>query len=83
MQCFGSGPIWVFFKGSRSTAMRCVQFRPIKCTWKKKKLQFGGHFGGTMLSRKDEAPLLIFLSYQKIPEIIPPNLKNHFLVEFL
>ena len=43
----------------------------------------GGHFGGTMLSRKDEAPLLIFLSYQKIPEIIPPNLKNHFLVEFL
>ena len=26
----------------------------------------------------------IFLSfYQKIPEIIPANLKNHFLVEFL
>ena len=84
MQCFGSGPIWVFFKGSRSTslecAVRCVQFRPIK--WKKKLRR--GTAVTLAVECYQEKMKKIFLSfYQKIPEIIPANLKNHFLVEFL
>ena len=60
MQCFGSGPIWVFFKGSRSTSLECA----VRCVCNLGQLsgrRSGGHFGGRMLSRKDEEDFSLIL----------------------